>query len=104
MLKPPLPPAGDPSTRKQKAKKATKKTVELREQFRTAHAKGMEALQRHDFDTLGKIIAEESQILDEQAALLSVRREEANALAREIAPLLKTGMKAKKAKKAKKKR
>lgn len=98
MRKTPLPPAGDPSTRKQKARKATKKTVELREQFRAAHAKGMDALQRHDFDTFGSIIDEESQILDEQAALLNAQREEATALSREMADLLNTGTKAKKAK------
>lgn len=89
-------PVDDPSTRKRKAKNVTAKTVELRTKFKAAHAKGMEALQRHDFDTLGRIIAEESQILDEQAALLNLRREEANALSREMAALPKTGKKAKK--------
>ena len=88
-----------PTTRKQKAKKITRRTVELRAKFRAAHAKGMDALQRHDFDTLGNVIAEESEIIDEQAALSNAERDQATALTGEMATLRKTSKRAKGAKK-----
>ena len=65
--------------------------MELRGEFKAAHANGMKALDRHDYDTLGNVISEETQILDEQGALIDAHLKQAAALSREITAHLKTG-------------
>jgi len=93
-------PAGVPSARKKKAAKVSRKSADLKTKFRAAHAKGMKALERHDYDALETVIHEEAQLIDAHSALITAHQLESAALSRRIAANLKRSMKATKSKRA----
>lgn len=69
-----------------------KRVALLRDRFRAAHSKGMEALRRHDYDGFGDAIAEEARILEAQAGLLQEQQRIAAEFARRISAHLRLGV------------
>src|SRR5262245_6662018 len=62
---------------KRRRKPATEKRATAREAFQKAHEDGMEALKKHDFDTLGDAIKRERNIIEDQNKTLetSIRKQ-----------------------------
>ena len=75
---------------------AKNKTRALKAQFDVAHAKGMKALKRHDYNALGEAITEEATIINKQNTMITAHREASEALSQEIVSATKTSKKSKK--------
>ena len=80
-----------------KAQTITPSSTELRDEFKEAHARGMSALERHDYDALDRAISDEAQIIEAHSALLTTHQKQAAALSRKISANTKKSTKAKRA-------
>ena len=62
--------------------------AELRNEFADAHRRGMESLQRHNFDELDKALKEERALIDAQARVIQQLRDLSKARAVKDATLV----------------
>jgi hypothetical protein len=54
------------------AKDTRSRALEMRAKFAAAHKKWMDALARHDFDTMGDAVREEADLIQQQAEMIDL--------------------------------